>query len=79
VKIPRRPCFRLVSGLVKNPNLNIMYLQKYNEPRSEIWTQVISICFLYTIEILDPETFQKKVVVKIPRRLVLKKPVPRIV
>jgi hypothetical protein len=37
-----------------------MYLQTYNEQRSEIWTQVISICLLYTIEIPDPETFQKK-------------------
>jgi hypothetical protein len=37
-----------------------MYLQKYNEPRYEIWTQVIYICHLYTIEIPDPETFQKK-------------------
>jgi hypothetical protein len=45
----KKTCFRLVSGLVKNPNLNRMYLQKYNEPRSEIWTQVISICLLYTI------------------------------
>ena len=38
-----------------------MYLKKYNEPRSEIWTQVSSICRLYTIEILDPETFHKKI------------------
>jgi hypothetical protein len=75
----KKTCFRLVSGLVQNPNLNIIYIQKYKEPRSEIWTQIRYVCLLYTIEIPDLETFQKKVVAKIPRRLVLKKPISRIV
>lgn len=52
---------RLVFGLVKIPNFQQVYIQKYIEPRYEIFVQYPSICPRSTLKISDLETIQKKI------------------
>lgn len=46
---------RLDLWLVKNPNLNSLYLQTYRKRKIQILPRCTLVCPLYNMKILDPE------------------------
>jgi hypothetical protein len=69
--LPKTPIWDRIFGLVTNPNFHRVYIQNCSEQRVEIFTQCSSFYNLFSKLILDLETFQKKIVSKISRSLVL--------